>query len=208
MGVDGHFFDLAVSARTELRLRDLPKIGNLAVAGVDASIWVHQLARTVDPLAWLNGQYQAVIDRFVLRLYKLRSRYSVAPYVVFDGAPNPAKRDTEDKREKQRAKAAAQLDVFKQRMAAGLAVVDAHLQSVLDELGFGYERAPSEADSQLTDPSRTGRIEYTITEDSDFVVLGCPRVIRGIVVAPVARVEIRQRSKSNNKDETRKRTTQ
>ena len=52
MGVDGHFFDLAVSARTELRLRDLPKIGNLAVAGVDASIWVHQLARTVDPLVW------------------------------------------------------------------------------------------------------------------------------------------------------------
>ena len=51
MGVDlaSNFFDLASnSARTELRLRDLLKIGSLAVAGVDAFIWVHQLARTVD----------------------------------------------------------------------------------------------------------------------------------------------------------------
>ena len=170
MGVDGDFFDMCEPARREINLRYLPKIGDLAVAGVDASIWVHQLARTVDPLAWLNSQYQAVIDRFVLRLYKLRSRYNVAPYVVFDGAPNPAKRDTEDKREKQRAKAAAQLDVFKQRMAAGLAVdaaeyikvaekcvcrsaaFDAHLQSVLDELGFGYVRVHDHRGLRLRRP--------------------------------------------------------
>ena len=170
MGVDGDFFDMCEPARREINLRYLPKIGDLAVAGVDASIWVHQLARTVDPLAWLNSQYQAVIDRFVLRLYKLRSRYSVAPYVVFDGAPNPAKRETEDKREKQRAKAASQLNFFKQLTTAGRAVdaaeyikvaeqcvcrsaaFDAHLQSVLDELGFGYVRVHDHRGLRLRRP--------------------------------------------------------
>ena len=102
------------------------------------------------------------------------------------------RRDEDGKREKQRAKAEQQLNVFQQQMASGLTVdkaeyikvakqcvrrsaaFDAQLQSALDQFGFGYETAPFEADSQLTYLARTGRIEYTITEDSDFVTLRIP----------------------------------
>ena len=72
MGVKGDFFARAAPACRFVRLKDLAKIGALAVAGIDASIWEHQLARCADVFAWLDGEYQSAIDRFLLRLYKLR----------------------------------------------------------------------------------------------------------------------------------------
>ena len=195
MGVDGDFFSRAGPARRAVTLSALPRVGSHAITGVDASIWIHQLARSVDAHAWLAGDFQATIDAFLLRLHKLW-RWGLATYVVFDGARHEAKRDEEGKREAKREKARTLLAELRAQVDAGdqvddgyilkiakrcvsrSAEFDAELQAALTSNGFRFEVAPFEADSQLAYLARTGLVEYVITEDSDLVILGCPRVLR------------------------------
>lgn len=194
MGVDGGFF-AQVHPANVVRLRDLSKARAYATAALDASIWIHQVARSADAHAWLSGNIQPALDAFLVRIFKLR-RLNVGVLVVFDGQPHAAKRNEEDARRKKREKDQAKLAELQAKRAAGESFTDAHmlkiakrcvaqrpgfearLKSALDEALVPHETAPFEADSQLAFLARTGRVEYVITEDADLVVLGTPRVLR------------------------------
>lgn len=43
--------------------------------------------------------------------------------------------------------------------------------------GIAYVQSPFEADSQIAHMVRNGEVNFVISEDSDFIAFGCPKVI-------------------------------
>lgn len=131
---------------------------------------------------WLN---------YVLQYVDLLLYYEIEVYLVFDGAPLPAKRKTEDEREKARAEAletgqrhlrdgneqlarqflSRAIDITP-RMAAKLIQVckdsRPHVKVVV---------APYEADAQLAYMSQQGIVDAVVSEDSDTIPFGCKNMI-------------------------------
>ena len=127
MGVDGKFFEQAAPALAPVRLDTLPRLGSHAVVALDASVWIHQFARSADPVGWLGGNMEPAADAFIGRLSRLwKARVSVV--VVFDGEPHTAKRNEEARRSARRAKAQATLDELYTRRQAGETIADAQIK--------------------------------------------------------------------------------
>jgi exonuclease 1 len=113
--------------------------------------------------------------------------------IVFDGAPLPAKRVTEDERARSRKEAfeqACQLERDGKIAEANILYTKSvdvspdmafEVSEVLKET-FPSDRvhvivAPYEADAQLGYLSRSGLIDIVISEDSDLLVYGCSKVL-------------------------------
>merc|ERR1719401_3335676 len=61
----------------------------------------------------------------------------------------------------------------------------------LEALGVAFVVAPYEADAQLAHLALMGRVDVCVTEDSDLLGFGCPRVLFGLETATGTGREIR-----------------
>ncbi|KAL7322286.1 Rad2 nuclease [Mucor circinelloides] len=115
--------------------------------------------------------------------------YNVTPIVVFDGLDLPLKQDTIDERRSNRQEAlkegltfylnrdnAKAMESFKKSVT----ITNDMIIDVLRKLSAEKIQcivAPNEADAQLTHLAKTGKVDAVITEDSDLLAFGCPKII-------------------------------
>eukprot|EP00624_Nannochloropsis_granulata_P006604 evm.model.NODE_49765_length_66778_cov_45.246429.11 len=157
-------------------------------AGVDAFCWLHRGAYTCCTELVLGKTTDKYI-RFCMERVRFLQEHGVTPFLVFDGASLPSKRDLHlarrQARVESRAKALALYEEGQQGQARTLfqkAVVITHemayeLMKALRAAGVRYVVAPYEADAQLAYLSRKGVVDIVITEDSDTIPYGCRRVL-------------------------------
>ena len=126
---------------------------------------------------------------FCMRKVAMLQHFGVVPVLVFDGARLPAKAGTEQERQRKRAEAkskgtallrAGQRSEALALFSKAVDVTPRMAKEVLDACAAaGVEAvvAPYEADAQLAYMVISGQCEAVLTEDSDLVVFGCPRIL-------------------------------
>eukprot|EP00873_Tetraselmis_striata_P020827 jgi/Tetstr1/441091/TSEL_029359.t1 len=133
-----------------LRTTNLYSAAEGKCIGVDGHVWLHQFAYHWAEDIVFHKNYEPLAREFVQQ-----AQYALGQGVelvfVFDGAPTPAKRCTDQERQRRRAMALA-------------------------KHGIKYFIAPYEADSQLALLAKAGVVWAVATVDADFIVHGIERV--------------------------------
>ncbi|KAG6917114.1 hypothetical protein DXG01_003780 [Tephrocybe rancida] len=155
---------------------------------VDAYVWLHRGVNTCATELATGKPTHKYVD-YAMRHVRLLRHNNIEPYIVFDGGPLPAKKGTEDERQKRRDEARLRGDAL---AAAGKhsQARDHYLKSIdvsprmafqlikaLRAESVAYVVAPYEADAQLAYLERVGIVDAILTEDSDLLVFGCQNVL-------------------------------
>eukprot|EP00466_Bigelowiella_natans_P003631 jgi/Bigna1/87753/estExt_fgenesh1_pg.C_230201 len=155
---------------------------------VDASCWLHRGAYVCATELCLGIPTAKYAEWCMKRINVLRGN-GIEPHLVFDGAQMPLKRDTESKRKKNRTDSLQKGLAFYK--AGNRTVAAKHFQrairvdskmvctfmQMLREENVKFTVAPYEADAQLAYLARKGDVAAVISEDSDLLAFGCPKVI-------------------------------
>jgi len=156
--------------------------------GVDGYVWLHRGVFTCARDICLGVSTLKYITYFIRQVQLLQNN-GVKPFIVFDGGYLPAKAGKEDERaEKRERNLKAGLSLFKQGMRKkaeqcfqrAVDVTPYMAWQVISELkkgGIDFVVAPYEADSQLVKLCLDGTVQGVITEDSDLLTFGCPRLL-------------------------------
>eukprot|EP00397_Hematodinium_sp_SG-2012_P002747 GEMP01002755.1.p1 GENE.GEMP01002755.1~~GEMP01002755.1.p1 ORF type:complete len:775 (+),score=183.81 GEMP01002755.1:107-2431(+) len=179
-------------------LRPVTKVGtNITLyrgqkVGVDAMCWMHRGA-VASAVELMMGQNTAKFINFFAKMISVLLFSEIEPIIVFDGANTPAKDEESAERRKAREKCRAEAMELHQRLGpaahhapdmykkcvGGIQVTHEMTQRVMEMLNIMEVKfivAPYEADAQLSYMCRIGEIACVITEDSDLLVYGCPRI--------------------------------
>ena len=165
-----------------LTRENLYAIARGRTVGVDGHVWLHQLAYGFAQCIVVEKNYQPLARQFLQQALTAQS-HGVTMVFVFDGAPTPAKRETDQSRQVRRAKAVAKLQlgldpdpkVLRAAVALGWAAVEAVIR-LLRQYGIPYLVAPYEADAQLALLCRESLVWGVTTVDSDFIVHGMANI--------------------------------
>lgn len=136
----------------------------------------------------LNKPTDMYLD-YCLRYIEMLLSHKITIYLVFDGAKLPAKKDQESMRAQNRQLRFQQAMEFyhkheiekaKEKFASSIDVTP-QLAYNLYEAVRGKPNihcivAPNEADAQLAYLCRSGIVDFVISEDSDLLAFGTPRV--------------------------------
>ncbi|KAK4361267.1 hypothetical protein RND71_020219 [Anisodus tanguticus] len=119
----------------------------------------------------------------------LLHHYGVKPILVFDGGPLPMKNEHENKRGRSRKEnlsraiepetngnMTAAYECYQKAVDISPSMVHDLIQ-VLKRENVCYVVAPYEADAQMTFLAISKQVDAVITEDSDLIAFGCPRII-------------------------------
>ncbi|EOD40863.1 hypothetical protein EMIHUDRAFT_69547 [Emiliania huxleyi CCMP1516] len=180
MGVQG----LLTQVRSCVQRVSLSDFSERTLA-VDASGWLHRGA-LVCAHELLLGEPTDQYLAYPLRMIDLFERHGVTPLLVFDGASLPAKAAVHRARSGVRAAAraraaAAAIEADAEAARRKTVVVTAEMARTLIEVlrarGHAFVVAPYEADAQCAFLVREGHAHAAVTDDSDLVAYGCPRVL-------------------------------
>ncbi|GFR51468.1 hypothetical protein Agub_g13877 [Astrephomene gubernaculifera] len=155
---------------------------------IDGYSWLHKGAyscsRELCEGVWTDGYVRYFVSRVEMLLGN-----GVIPVVVFDGCRLPMKADEEDSRRRNRREAlerarshaesgnmAAATECYQRAVdiAPWMAKV---VMEALRERGVLCLVAPYEADAQMSYLALRGDVHAVLTEDSDMLAYGCPRVL-------------------------------
>ncbi|KAF7351116.1 PIN domain-like protein [Mycena sanguinolenta] len=149
--------------------------------GVDAYVLLHRGIWTcVEKL--VEGRPPTELVRYFMNQITWFQELGLTPFVVFDGAPIPAKLRTESARaadremHRLRAQQAASRNDRKRARGEWAQSIDITPEIALQALraaGVLYLVAPYEADAQLVYLERIGLVDAILSEDSDMLVFGC-----------------------------------
>ncbi|KAF2314633.1 hypothetical protein GH714_028105 [Hevea brasiliensis] len=139
----------------------------------------------------LDGCFVAVdthIEYCMHRVNLLR-HYGVKPILVFDGGLLPMKIEQENKRARARREnlaraiehesngnSAAAYECYQKAVDISPSIAHELIQ-ILKQENVSYVVAPYEADAQMTFLAVSKQVDAVITEDSDLIPFGCPRII-------------------------------
>jgi len=155
---------------------------------VDAFCWLHRSAYLC-PKELAEGEYATKYVHFCLERTKMLISAGIRVLVVFDGGALPAKANEADERRRVRQE---NRDRARELMASGNthAAMECYRKAVnitpevarrlvltLRQHRIEYLVAPFEADAQMAYLARAGIVDAVITEDSDLLIYGCPRVL-------------------------------
>ncbi|KAL3820200.1 hypothetical protein ACJIZ3_006105 [Penstemon smallii] len=183
MGIQG-LLPLLKSIMTPIHIKELEG----CYVAIDTYSWLHKGALSCSTQLCKSQPTSRHIEYCMHRVNMLR-HYGVKPILVFDGGPLPMKSDQEIKRARSRRenlsramehesngnKSAAYECYQKAVDISPLVAYD--LIQVLKQENVSYIVAPYEADAQMTFLALSKKVEAVITEDSDLIVFGCPRII-------------------------------
>lgn len=158
-----------------------------ATAVIDTYCWLHKGASTC-AIQLVQGEETNLYVNYCIRYIKMLQSFDIRPILVFDGNNLPAKSGTEAKRRESRKRAkekAAKLlnlgktDEARSYLKASLNITPEMASALIKEchkIKVDCIVAPYECDAQLAFFSLTGIAELVITEDSDLVLFGCPKI--------------------------------
>ncbi|KAL9647878.1 hypothetical protein ABK040_008151 [Willaertia magna] len=183
MGIQG----LLPCVKHLCKKRHIQEFQNTKVA-VDGYVWLHRGAYGCSAELCQNKPTDKYI-KYCMHMVNLLVHYKVIPVVVFDGARLPSKSGEESERRTKRKEALEQAQIYLQnrdydkanecyKKAVDITPLMAHeLILELKKNNIEYVVAPYEADAQLAHLARTGYVSCVITEDSDLIPYGAPRVL-------------------------------
>ena len=151
--------------------------------GVDGHVMLHRLAYHHAQSIVVDGDFQPLALDFVQQFHMIIGK-GVDVLLVFDGAPTPAKGETDQSRALRQAKAFAALqydgaDPDPKLLRAAVKLGWQAVRPTIAELrkaGISYIIAPYEADAELNLLCREKKIWAVVTVDADFIVHGMQRV--------------------------------
>ncbi|SBT31443.1 exonuclease I, putative [Plasmodium ovale wallikeri] len=162
------------------------------VIGVDIMCWIHR--------GLISCAYDIVTDNFndsylnfIEKMLETLNHYNIKVVFVFDGEELPEKKKENLLRKSRREKAKKEAqEIIKKvknprtnetvlkKCIQALSVSKEIIESVIQfckKKNIDYIISPYEADAQLSYLCRMGFISCVISEDSDLLVYGCPRVL-------------------------------
>ncbi|CAI9787981.1 unnamed protein product [Fraxinus pennsylvanica] len=155
---------------------------------VDTYSWLHKGALSCSTELCKGLPTSKHIDYCMHRVNLLR-HYGIRPVLVFDGGPLPMKLDQENKRARSRREnlsramehesngnLSAAYECYQKAVDISPSVAHDLIQ-VLKQQNVSFIVAPYEADAQLTFLAVSKQVDAVITEDSDLIAFGCPRII-------------------------------
>ncbi|CDU17103.1 exonuclease I, putative [Plasmodium yoelii] len=162
------------------------------VVGIDIMCWIHRglISCAFDIVTDNhNENYLSFIEKMLETIYQ----YNIKVIFVFDGEELPEKKKENLIRKARREKAKNEaLEIIKKvknprtnelvikKCIQAITVSKEIIQSVINfckKKNIYYIISPYEADAQLSYLCRMGFISCAISEDSDLLVYGCPRVL-------------------------------
>jgi flap endonuclease-1 len=126
-------------------------------------------------------------------------RYGIIPVFIIDGKPPPEKSDTIQKRHRQRARLEERIKELKCKIQSGdvdkkenmekilkldkqiITVKKVHhddAQELLTILGFKVIQSSGEAEETCAYLQKSNMVNFTYSDDTDVLALGCPSVLR------------------------------
>ncbi|EFC48360.1 predicted protein [Naegleria gruberi] len=154
---------------------------------IDAYVWLHRGAYSCSAELCQNKPTDKYLG-YCMHMVNMLKHNKVIPVLVFDGARLPSKADTESDRRSRRKEALEQAQIHLQnhryeqanecfRKAVDIKPSMAYqLISQCKKEGVEIVVAPYEADAQLAHLARTGYVSCVITEDSDLIPYGAPKI--------------------------------
>ncbi|KAL3616962.1 hypothetical protein CASFOL_039356 [Castilleja foliolosa] len=183
MGIQG-LLPLLKSIMNPIHIKELEG----CCVAVDTYSWLHKGAFSCSTDLCKGQPTSKHIDYCMNRVNMLR-HYGVKPVLVFDGGHLPMKGDQEIKRARSRKEnlsraleheangnRSAAYECFQKAVDISPSVAYDLIQ-VLKKENVSYVVAPYEADAQMTFLALDKRVDAVITEDSDLIAFGCPRII-------------------------------
>ncbi|PSS02969.1 Exonuclease [Actinidia chinensis var. chinensis] len=183
MGIQG-FLPLLKSIMVPIHIKDLEG----CCVAIDTYSWLHKGALSCSKELCKGQSTSKHIDYCMHRVNLLR-HYGIRPILVFDGGPLPMKSEQESKRARSRkenlARAmehesngnnASAYECYQKAVDISPSVAYELIQ-VLKKENVYYVVAPYEADAQMTFLAVGKQVDAVITEDSDLIAFGCPRII-------------------------------
>ncbi|XP_055806470.1 exonuclease 1 [Solanum dulcamara] len=183
MGIQG-LLPLLKSIMLPINIKDL----NGCSVAVDTYSWLHKGALSCSKELCKGIPTTKHIDYCLHRVNLLR-HYGVKPILVFDGGPLPMKNEQENKRGRSRKEnlsraiehetngnMTAAYECYQKAVDISPSVAHDLIQ-VLKRENVCYVVAPYEADAQMTFLAISKQVDAVITEDSDLIAFGCPRII-------------------------------
>ncbi|XP_059669371.1 exonuclease 1 [Cornus florida] len=183
MGIQG-LLPLLKSIMVPVHIKDLEG----CCVAVDTYSWLHKGALSCSKDLCKGQPTTKHIDYCMHRVNLLR-HYGVKPILVFDGGLLPMKIEQENKRARARKEnlaraiehesngnSAAAYDCYQKAVDISPSVAYDLIQ-VLKQENIFYVVAPYEADAQMTFLAVSKQVDAVITEDSDLIAFGCPRII-------------------------------
>ncbi|KAM1455432.1 hypothetical protein TB2_004637 [Malus domestica] len=183
MGIQG-LLPLLKSIMAPIHIKDLEG----TCVAVDTYSWLHKGALSCSKDLCKGIPTSRHIDYCMHRVNLLR-HYGVKPILVFDGGLLPMKIEQENKRGRARKEnlaraiehesngnSAAAYDCYQKAVDISPSIARELIQ-VLKQENVCYVVAPYEADAQMTFLAVSKQVEAVITEDSDLIPFGCPRII-------------------------------
>ncbi|XP_009360805.2 exonuclease 1 [Pyrus x bretschneideri] len=183
MGIQG-LLPLLKSIMAPIHIKDLEG----TCVAVDTYSWLHKGALSCSKELCKGIPTSRHIDYCMHRVNLLR-HYGVKPVLVFDGGLLPMKIEQENKRGRARKEnlaraiehesngnSTAAYDCYQKAVDISPSIARELIQ-VLKQENVCYVVAPYEADAQMTFLAVSKQVEAVITEDSDLIPFGCPRII-------------------------------
>ncbi|XP_038894034.1 exonuclease 1 isoform X2 [Benincasa hispida] len=183
MGIQG-LLPLLKSIMVPIHIKDLEG----SSVAIDTYSWLHKGAFSCSKELCNGLPTSKHIDYCMHRINLLR-HHGVKPVLVFDGGLLPMKNEQEIKRARTRKEnlaraiehetngnSAAAYECYQK--AVDITPLIAHgLIQVLKRENISYVVAPYEADAQMTFLAISNQVDAVLTEDSDLIPFGCPRII-------------------------------
>ncbi|EDO06341.2 XPG I-region nuclease family protein [Babesia bovis T2Bo] len=160
------------------------------VVAVDAMCWIHR-GMISSAVANVTGEPCDKYIKFIVSILSVLLSHKITPIMVFDGYDMPTK-ETEnqlrrERRDKAREEALAMIEknggainteIMRKCMQAIHITpeVIARVMEICRAMNVRIVVAPYEADAQVSYLCRSGIAYAALSEDSDLLVYGCPRV--------------------------------
>ncbi|KAF8391152.1 hypothetical protein HHK36_023453 [Tetracentron sinense] len=183
MGIQG-LLPLLKSIMVPIHIKDLDG----CCVAVDTYSWLHKGALSCSK-DLCKGQPTSRHIVYCMHRVNLLRHHGVKPILVFDGGLLPMKIEQENKRARARKEnleraiehestgnSAAAYECYQKAVDISPSVAYELIQ-VLKLENVDYIVAPYEADAQMTFLALRKQVDAVITEDSDLIPFGCPRII-------------------------------
>ncbi|XP_050936502.1 exonuclease 1 [Cucumis melo] len=183
MGIQG-LLPLLKSIMLPIHIKDLEG----SSVAIDTYSWLHKGAFCCSKELCNGLPTSKHVDYCMHRINLLR-HYGVKPVLVFDGGLLPMKSEQEIKRARTRKEnlaratehemngnSAAAYECYQKAVDITPSIAHELIQ-VLKRENVSYVVAPYEADAQMTFLAISNQVDAVLTEDSDLIPFGCPRII-------------------------------
>ncbi|XP_062095461.1 exonuclease 1 isoform X1 [Humulus lupulus] len=183
MGIQG-LLPLLKSIMVPIHIKELEG----SCVAIDTYSWLHKGALSCSKDLCKGLPTSRHIDYCMHRVNLLR-HYGVKPMLVFDGGLLPMKIEQENKRARGRKEnlaramehesngnSSAAYECYQKAVDISPSIAHELIQ-VLKQENISYVVAPYEADAQMTFLAVSKQVDAVITEDSDLIPFGCPRII-------------------------------